>query len=195
MTLQSIKNGVLAIAAGIFLGSCGNSAHIQKARDVDMSVYKTYSWIAPEKTKGAKPSRRNDIALQNIQSAVNDQLQKAGWREVKNDPDVLVSSELLVEKDKQQQSDPVYSNSHVRSYYNPRTGRYSNFYYPSRFMGYNNYTTTVKKGTITIMIIDSKTDKTVWQGWSSKEINTAQITDKEINKNVRSIFKKFDPGK
>ena len=194
MTLRSIKSGVFAAAAGIFLAAC-SSAHVQKARDVDMSAYKTYSWIAPEKTKGSKPNRRNDIALQNIQSAVNDELQKAGWKEVKSDPDVLVSSELLVEKDKQQQSDPVYSNSHVRSYYNPRTGRYSNFYYPSRFMGYNNYTTTVKKGTITIMIIDTKTDKTVWQGWSSKELNTAQITNKEINKNVRQIFKKFDAGK
>jgi len=194
MTLRSIKSIVFAAAAGLFLGSCSNAAHVQKVRDVDMSVYKTYSWIAPEKPRG-KPNRQNDIALQNIHSAVNDELQKKGWKEVTTDADVLVSAELLVEKDKQRQSDPVYSNSQVRSYYNPRTGRYSNFYYPSRFMGYNNYTTTVKKGTITIMIIDTKTDKTVWQGWSSKELNAAQITDKEINKNVRAIFKKLDAGK
>ncbi|GAB2806001.1 DUF4136 domain-containing protein [Ferruginibacter profundus] len=195
MTIQSIKSGVWAIVAGIFMAGCGSTAHVEKARNANMGEYKTYSWIAPEKTKGAKPNRRNDIALQNIRSAVNDELQKKGWQEVQNNPDVLVSSELLVEKSQKEQSDPVYSNSYVRSYYNPRTGRYNNFYYPSRFMGYNSYATTVKEGTITIMLIDTKTDKTVWQGWSTDELNTAQITDREINKNVRSIFKKFDVDK
>lgn len=195
MILQSIKGSVVAIIAATLMVGCANTAHIQKARNTDMGAYKTYSWIDPEKTKGAKPNRRTDIALQNIHSAVNDELQKKGWKQVSNNPDVLVSSELLVEKDQEQQRDPVYSDSYVRSYFNPRTGRYSNFYYPSRFMGYNSYSTTVKKGTITIMIIDTKTDKTVWQGWSTDELNTAQITDREINKNVKSIFKKFDAGK
>ncbi|MGG9963105.1 DUF4136 domain-containing protein [Ferruginibacter sp. SUN106] len=195
MTIQSIKSGAFAVVAGIFMAGCGSTAHVEKAKNANMGEYKTYSWIAPEKARGAKPNRRNDIALQNIRSAVNDELQKKGWQEVKNDPDVLVSSELLVEKSQKEQSDPVYSNSYVRSYYNPRTGRYNNFYYPSRFMGYNSYSTTVKEGTITIMLIDTKTDRTVWQGWSTDELNTAQITDREINKNVRSIFKKFDVAK
>jgi Domain of unknown function (DUF4136) len=195
MTLQTIKSGVFAVVAGLFMAGCGSTAHVEKARDANLSEYKTYSWITPEKTKGAKANRRNDIALQNIHSAVNEELQKKGWQEVQNYPDILVSSELLVEKNQKQQSDPVYSNSYVRSYYNPRSGRYNNFYYPSRFMGYDSYTTTVKEGTITIMLIDTKTDKTVWQGWSTDELNTNHISDREINKNVKSIFKKLDTGK
>jgi Domain of unknown function (DUF4136) len=195
MTLQSIKSGVFAVVTGLFMAGCGSTAHVEKARNANLSEYKTYSWITPEKTKGAKANRRNDIALQNIHLAVNDELQKKGWQEVQNDPDILVSSELLVEKNQKQQSDPVYSNSYVRSYYNPRSGRYNNFYYPSRFMGYDSYTTTVKEGTITIMLIDTKTDKTVWQGWSTDELNTNHISDREINKNIKSIFKKLDTGK
>ena len=148
-----------------------------------------------EKTKGNKANRRSDIAAQNIHSAVNEALQKVGWKEVQDNPDVLVSSELLVEKNQKEQNDPVYSNSYVRSYFNPRTGRYNNFYYPSRFMGYNSYSTTVKEGTISIMLIDTKTDKTVWQGWATDELGYAQMTDREINKNVKSIFKKLDTGK
>jgi Domain of unknown function (DUF4136) len=195
MKLQTIKAGVLAVAAGIILGGCASNARIEKARDANMSNYKTYSWIVPEKTKGSKASRRNDIALQNIHSAVNEELQKIGWKEVQHNPDVLVSSELLVEKTEKEQNDPVYSESYIRRYYNPRTGRFNNFYYPSRFMGYNSYSTTVKEGTISIMLIDTKTDKTVWQGWATDELDYAQMSDREINKNVKSIFKKFDAGK
>jgi Domain of unknown function (DUF4136) len=195
MKLQSIKTGVLAVAAGVFLGGCASNARIEKARDANMSHYKTYSWIEPQKTKGNKPGRRNDIALQNIKSAANEELQKVGWKEVKYNPDVLVSSELLVEKTEKEQNDPMYSQSYIRTYFNPRTGRYNNFYYPSRFMGYNNYSTTVKEGTISIMLIDTKTDKTVWQGWATDELDYRQISDREINKNVRSIFKKLDTGK
>ncbi len=197
MTIQSIKLSVFAVVAGIFISGCANNAHIQKAGSANLGGYKTYSWITPEKNEQTKVNRRNEIAVQNLHEAVNEQLQKVGYREVNsnNGPDVLVNSELLVERTQKEQKDPVYSQPYTRYYYNPRSGRYTSFYYPSQFEGYNSYATTVKEGTITIMLIDTKTDKTVWQGWSTEELNYAQITDKEINKNVRSIFKKFDTGK
>jgi hypothetical protein len=192
MIKRTIKTSVFAVASGLFLASCANTAHIEKADSADLGAYKTYSWIAPEKKKGGKADRHNDIALQNLQQAVNEQLQKVGYREVKTGADVLVNTELLVERSEKKQTEPVYSSSYTRTYYNPRTGRYRSFYYPSQFEGYNNYSTTVKEGTITITLIDSKTDQTVWQGWSTEELDYSRMTDREINKNVKSIFKKFD---
>jgi len=59
-------------------------------------------------------------------------------------------------------------------------------------MGYDRYSTTVKEGTVTVTMIDAKTDKAVWQGWATNEMSRNNISDKEINKNVQSIFKKFD---
>ena len=191
MKAMSIQSLVLAVATVIFFASCSNTVRIEKAKGTDFSKYKTYSWISPEKPKAAKGNRKNDIAQQNIRYAVDEALQKKGWKEVQSNPDVLVSSELLVEKTQQQERDPVYSESYARSYVNPRTGRYNTFYYPSRFMGYNNYSTTVKEGTITIMLIDADSDKTVWQGSATDKLNYSQMTDKEISKNVKAIFKKF----
>ncbi len=191
MSTGSIKLSIVSIATMLLMAGCAHTAHIEKAKGVDFDKYKTYSWIAPEKPKGVRPNRKNDIAQQNIRAAVNEALQKKGWKEVSYNPDILVGSELLVEKTQKEQNDPVYSNSYVRSYYNPRTGRYNNFYYPSRFMGYNSYTTSVKEGTITVLLIDTDTDKTVWQGSATDEMSYAQMTGKEISKNIRSIFKKF----
>ncbi len=191
MKAQIIRSLAMAVATVIFFAGCSNSVHIEKAKGTDFSKYKTYSWITPEKPKGAKGNRKNDIAQQNIRYAVDEALQKKGWKEVNSNPDVLVNSELLVEKTAQQERDPVYAEPYTRSYINPRTGRLNTFYYPSRFIGYNNYSTTVKEGTITIMMIDADSDKTVWQGTATDKLNYSQMTGKEINKNVKAIFKKF----
>ncbi|MEP6676168.1 MAG: DUF4136 domain-containing protein [Ferruginibacter sp.] len=192
MAFKSFNLVAIAVSAGIFLASCSNTAHIEKAKGVDLRDYKTYSWLEPEKKAGQKVSRRNEIVQQNIRAAVSERLQKKGWKQVENDPDILVSTDMATSTKKQRVSDPVYSQPTTRTYYNPYSRRYNTFYYPSQFVGYDNYSSSVKEGRITVTLIDSRTDKAVWQGWSSKELDNGHMSDKDINKNVKSIFKKFD---
>ena len=180
---------VLVIAAvALFLNSCGTSAHIEKDENANLQNYKTYLWI--DKENNGKVS--NEIAAQNLKVIVNDELQKNGFMEVKHNPDLLLSYDLLVEKSVKEQSEPVYSRPYSRVYYNPYTRRYGTLYYPSQFLGYDSYTMPVKEGTVSISMIDAKTDKTIWQGWTTDELNSSQFTSKEVQRNVRSIFKKFD---
>jgi len=35
----------------------------------------------------------------------------------------------------------------------------------------------------------------VWQGWATEEVDNKNLTRKEIQGGVKSIFKKFDAGK
>ena len=132
---------------------------------------------------------------QNIRAAVNQELQKEGWRESKNRPDILVSFDVLVEKSVKQQNDPVYSRSYSRTFFNPYTRRYFNVFYPSQFQGYDNYEVPIKEGTVTITMIDANTDKMVWQGWTTDEVNSKNLTHREIRNSVKSIFRKFDTAK
>ncbi len=62
-------------------------------------------------------------------------------------------------------------------------------------MGYNNYEVPVKEGTVTVTIIDAKTNKAVWQGWATNEVKNRNLTAKEIQNVVKSIFRKFDVAK
>ena len=186
---------VLAVFAALLFAGCAGNAHIEKDKNADFSKYRTYSWVDKTEVKEEKKNRRNDLTETNIRNAVNEELQKKGWQQAKSNPDVILNNELVVEKNQVQQQDPVYSQSYTRSYYNRYTGRVHSFYYPSQFMGYDSYTTTVKEGTVTITMIDSRTDKTVWQGWTTSEVNGRDITSREIDKNVKTIFKKFDAGK
>lgn len=194
-TRSMIWVSAAAISAALLITGCAGTAHIEKDESADFSKYKTYAWVEKPDTKEAKRARREGLTDANIRNAVNGQLQKIGWTEVNKNPDVMINYELLVERAEKEQKDPVYSPSYTRSYYNRYTGRVNTFYYPSQFQGYDSYTTTVKEGTVTITMIDNKTDKAVWQGWTTSELLNRKITSKEIDQSVKTIFRKFDAGK
>jgi hypothetical protein len=186
---------VVAISAALLITGCAGTAHIEQDKSADFSKYKTYAWVEKPETKEAKRTRKNELTEANIHNAVNKQLQKIGWVEVNKSPDIMVNYELLVERSDREQKDAVYSPSFTRSYYNRYTGRVNTYYYPGQFSGYDTYTTTVKEGTVTITMIDNRTDKAVWQGWTTSEVNSRKMTGKEIDQSVKTIFKKFDSGK
>lgn len=179
-----------AFALGAFmLASCASTAHIEKDETANFGKYKTFTWLHGDENKLEKQST---LAESKIRLAVTQELQKSGWKQAKNNPDVLLDYDLLVERSSKEKKEPVYSQSYNRLVYNPYTRRYVSVYYPSQFMGYESYEEIIKEGTVTVTMIDAKTDKVVWQGWTTDEVNNRNITSREIQNAVHSIFKKFD---
>ena len=182
----------LVLIVGLFsLIGCSSPVYVQKDDSVNLGSYKTYMWVdtrSNENDNSARAAGYGDISVRN---AVNAALRKAGWQEVTENPDALISYDILVERSTERQSDAVYSQPFTRSYYNPRTRRWSTIYYPSQFMGYQSYEVPVKQGTITISMVDANSDKTVWQGWTTENMNYARFTNDEISRAVNNIFKKF----
>ena len=195
--MKRSMNWLLAGVASVFvLASCSSTAHIEKDDNADFSRYKTFAWIDKDGEGKDDRNRTNDFTEQKIKDAVNKELEKnSGWREVKNRPDVMLSYDVLVERSIKESNNPVYTNPYSRVVYNPYTRRYATIYYPSRFAGYERDQQTIKEGTVTVTMIDTKTDRTVWQGWTTDEVNSRNLTTKEIQNSVRSIFKKFDVAK
>lgn len=178
--------------AGFIAAGCSSPVYVQKDDAADLSGYKTYMWVdtrASEDDNSARAAAFADISMRN---SVNAELSKKGWREVTADPDVLVTYDILVERSVEQKSDPIYSRPFTRMYYNPYRKRWTTFYYPSQFLGYQNYEVPVKEGTITVSLIDTKSDKAIWQGWTTESMNYSQFTEDEIARSVRNIFKKLN---
>ena len=185
-----------AISIVFLLASCASTAHIEKDDNADFSRYKTFAWIDKDGEDRSDKDVRNDFTEQQIRDAVSRELERsAGWSESKNRPDVLLSYDVLVERNTQQKNDPVYSEPYTRTVYNPYTRRYMTIYYPSQFLGYDRSERTVREGTVTITMIDAKTDKLVWQGWTTDEVNSRNLTKREIDNSVKAIFRKFDIAK
>lgn len=186
------KIGILIASSSLLLLSCSSTAHIEKDETVNFSKYKTFAWLHGDK---GKLENQSDLIESKVRLAVSAELEKAGWKQVKSRPDILLDYDLLVERATREKREPVYSQPYSRLVYNPYTRRFITIFYPSQFLGYESYEQLIKEGTITITMIDSKTDKTVWQGWTTEEVSSRQWTGKEIQRAVAGIFRKFDVAK
>jgi len=177
------------------LASCAPTAHVEKDDNANLSNYKNFSWVDKDGKDKNDRNKSNDLTEQKVRQAVNKELEKEGWREAKSNPDILLSYDVLVERSIKEQSDARYSRPFIRTFYNPYSRRFFNVYYPSQYMGYENREINTREGTVTITMIDAATEKTVWQGWATDEVDSRRMTSKEIQNSVKAIFRKFDVAK
>lgn len=193
-----MKNNVLKIWLPVFVAliitGCGVQSYVEKDPSVDLNSYRTYAWI------NDKDSRKNDKPYKDFQDTylmdvIGQHLEKNGFAKAKGRPDVLIDYDVMIENEVREKSDPVYSRSFVRYFYNPYTGRVNTVYFPSRYVGNNTYDVPYKSGTITINIVDNDSKKLVWQGWAETEVTRKRIDRDDMNKIVKSIFRKLDVAK
>lgn len=184
--------GIVALV--LLLAGCVSTAHVEKDDATDFTRFKTFAWIEREDRNPAH--QVNNLVEQKVRAAVSRELSKsAGWKESTSNPDILLTYDVLVERSVRERTDPVYSRPFFRTFYNPYARRLVNVYYPAMFMGYDNYEVPVREGTITVSMTDVKTDRMVWQGWSTDQLSGRNLTAKEIQNNVKAIFRKFDIAK
>lgn len=190
--MKSFKFFAILIITGLALASCGSVAHIEKDETVNFSNFKTFAWVNSSETQSDSTQKVVSLTEQKVRKAVNAELAKQGWKESKVRPDVLLSYDVLVERAVKEDNNPVYSMPYTRFLYNPYARRYVSIRYPSQFLGYDYDQYEVRQGTITITMVDAETNKTVWQGWTTDEVNSKNLTSREIDSSVKSIFRKFD---
>jgi hypothetical protein len=172
MKYNNVMKLWLPVLAAFIITGCGVQSYVEKDPSVDLNKYRTYAWIGDNssKKKGDKPYK--DFQESYLIGLVSDQLEKNGFAKAKSESkaDVLVDYDIMIENQVRSQSDPMYTRSFVRYFYNPYTGRINSYYFPSRYMGQNSYDIPYKSGTVTINIVDNDTKKLVWQGWAETEV-------------------------
>lgn len=175
----------------ILLAACSAPVHVQKDTAANLASYHTYSWVethSDQNDKSARAMAYADITVKNETAAM---LQQRGWQEVSDHPDLIFSYDVIVERSREQRSDPVYSQPFSRTYFNPYSRRWGYIFYPSRFIGYQNYSVPVREGTLTLTITDANTDKTIWQGWTTENMNYTRFTDAQLKKMTGNILRKL----
>jgi hypothetical protein len=183
---------IAAIGTVIALTSCGPTSHVEVAKGVNFSNYKTFGWVNDNTTTAGRAD--NAIIDNNIKNSISTDLEKEGWQETTQQPDVLVDYNVVVTKGVTQQTEPVYNNFYSGYYYNSwrGRGRMGYYYNPDFFRGYRTYNVPFKTGTLTVNMVDAKTNKLIWQGSAQGDISTTEITSGNVKADVKSIFKKFN---
>jgi hypothetical protein len=193
--MKQFRSIAVLMVSAVILAGCGGVAHIEKDDTVSFSNYKTFAWVDAKEDQSDSSKRNLSLTEQNIRKAVNEELARQGWRETKNKPDILLSHDVLVERAVKEDNNPVYSRPTTRYLYNPYARRWVSIFYPSQFLGYDNDRYEVREGTITVTMVDARTNNMVWQGWTTDEVNSRNFTSKEIRNSVKTIFRKFDVAK
>jgi hypothetical protein len=189
MKTLRILTGLLILSALVIMG-CGPQAHIQKVPGVDLGDYKTYSWLEPgEQNKKGKAYKNFEESY--LKKSIAEQLEKKGFREVKGDADVSIDYDVQVENSEYTRSQPIYSQPFMGYRYNPYYRRVQRVYYPSRYLGTDYRQVPYKSGTITVNLVDNKTNEVTWQGWAETEVDRKKLSTDEIDGIVVAIFKKF----
>jgi hypothetical protein len=194
--MKRIKNhilGMVSILVVAVMAGCSATAHIEKDETVNFSQYKSFGWVG-DKEKSLKDRNSNAIVDANLKSTVIQELEKAGLKHDEKNPDILLDYNILVENNVRRQLDPVYTQPFTRYFYNPYSRRITPVYYPSQMIGYNDSEIPFREGTITLHMIDNDTNKLIWQGWTSDEVNSKTPSSKEVVSSVKTILKKFKQG-
>lgn len=185
----------LPVFAAFIITGCGVQSYVEKDPSVNLNNYKTYAWISEKNSERKNDKPYKDFQETYLMNLISQQLEENGFVKARSNPDVLIDYDIMIEKAVREQSDPVYSRSFVRYFYNPYTGRINSLYYPSRYLGQNRYDVPYKSGTVTINMVDNNSKKLVWQGWAETEVTKKRIDKDNMDKIVKSIFKKLDVAK
>lgn len=190
MTMKKliIKAICIFTISTLTLAGCNVSSHTAQLSGINFNNYKTFAWGNPGRNNKSDRSN-NDIIDNNIKNSVSRELTNKGWKETQNDPDVMLDYTIAVRHGRRVEDAPVYSYPFSRYVY--RHGRIYSLWFPSSLVGIRSADVPFREGELTVNMIEANTRKLIWQGWATGDLSNRQFTNKDVDKQVKSIFKKF----
>jgi len=213
------KNSQLAlslfviVAVSALLSSCAaTSVSSDYNRSLDFKQYKTFAWLP--KTHDPKNDSQfdNQIVETNIKNLASGELKSRGYTVDVDQPDLLIDFYVEVQNEVDHVTTPVYGYAYNYNSYNSYNGNYNRPYnnniYSNNNSYYNNntylnntgmpvvtgYTTQnvpYEQGTLTILIMDRKTNDLLWKGWSVGVVTDETSFEYELPSDIRRLFKQF----
>lgn len=174
----------LALLVPFILGSCNRHISSEIVTGVNVKQYKTYAWLPP--AKETEPT----IAEQNIRVFVNTEIEKRGYVLDVENPDVLLRSDLQINKRKAVVSEPVYG-------YSPfGFGRWGMGMYPMGFgstyvAGYRARDVQFQEAAIIVDMIQRENHRHIWRGSSVEVLERSTLKPANLEREIERIFKKF----
>ncbi|PWT91715.1 MAG: DUF4136 domain-containing protein [Blastocatellia bacterium] len=175
----------IALLAGLFFAwavtASAQDIKFNYLQGTNFSKYKTYKWV-----KVPNAQYPNQILDDQIMRAIDAQLVTKGLTKTEDNPDLYVTYQVAVDSEKQWNS---YSTG----------GDYWGWGGWGGWGGMSTTTTTSKTihiGTLNCDIYDVGTKKQIWRGAATKTLGSGkdpQKVDKNINKAMAKLFKKYPP--
>jgi hypothetical protein len=169
--------GAVLVAGAIVAAGCASvtaSAHLE--RGIDFSAYRTYDWGPPDNLPVGDPRLDNNSMFKDhLMGAVEKRMAAKGYARADAAPDLLLHYHANVA----QRVDVYQTDSQYG--YNYSTG----VAYESRMVEF-------EQGTIVLDIVDAKTNRVVWRGWSQGTMNGVidrqDLLEKRVDEGVMKMM-------
>lgn len=187
---MSMKSPVfLLFAVSIVFASCSNGIHTSswKAKGVDLKAYKSYAWVVPG---DSVLGRRRDDKLYGgtIQYLADTELKAKGMVVNTQQPDAVFMFDTRLEDHVQYSQSPSVSvgvGVGSPGYYGG-PGYYVGGMVP--VAGGDITATYYKQGTLVIEMYDLKTQKLLWRGTASKDLDQSTDINYTLTKAIHDLF-------
>lgn len=164
----------LLFLSGVFVSVPTGAVDVRVDYDpgVDFSRFRTLGWLAGTPAEDSEVERR-------IRVAVERELVGVGFKEVREDPDILVITHASIEGE---QTVDLSDYDYWQSFVGRKTAAGQEETWGS------------ETGTILVDILDSKSEELIWRGVATEVVGEKpEKTDSKINRAVARMFKGFPP--
>lgn len=171
---------LLTIMMISMMGCSSIEVHTDYDKNLDLTRYKSYSWLK-------KPSTNNPLMDERLMAALDTQLQAKGWRLMPDGKGEVVLFGTLTAKE----------NERIDTMYNGGgPGFWGRGFYMGGGVGMSTSTvTTYLVGTLVIDMFEAQSHRPLWRGSASGTIsNNPEKNARNIQEAATKLFKDFPPG-
>ena len=177
--MKSVRCAAVYVAFSLVMLSTVSGQQVKTDFDhqANFAQYKTYSW------QEIKPA--DSLWDARIKSAVNAQLAAKGWTQVDSGGDVAI---VAIKTTQTQKS--------LQTFYDGMGGGWGWRRFGGGGFGESQTTEQdYKDGTLVVDLFDAKTKQLIWRGSAEDMLSSkAETNEKNLDKGVAKMFKKFPPG-
>jgi hypothetical protein len=178
--MQRLRLGAAAVSMLVLTGCVPMNVSSYKERDVDFARFQTYSWAAADDFSTGDPRLDNNPFFHEyFRDAVEARMNALGLRRASGEaPDLLIGYHA----DMSQSFSVSAPDSHCQGHDDCE----------ARVADY-------ETGTLSLDIMDSTTNRTVWRGWSRQSvdglIDNQQSMEQYISKSVEKMMNGFETAR
>jgi hypothetical protein len=182
------RRALVALAAAAMLGACSSvTVNTDWNTTLDFTQYKTYAWLPDTVDKDLSP-----FAQQNIQSAIDGELQKHGLSKVTSDPNLYITFRAHMSSYTQ------YTTVSTGYGYGGGWGGWG--CYGCMGGAYGGVSTTsaqqIPTGNLIVVLVDPKKNEMVWRSNAKADIASDMAgRQQQLQSAMEQMFQGFPPKK
>ena len=186
MSLDSkgfFRNTSLPVLLALALSACAPRIYVEQDKNAALQGYHSYAWVSPPAGPVKDPILDSQILESRVKQAVEAEFANRGFKEVTSDqgPDFLVTYHTS-NKEKVESSGASFSFGIIDAF-------------PSGFgsvvVPVGTDVRSREEGTFMLDVIDGKTKRLVWRGWTTGWVSQESYTDEAVASAVQQILAKF----